>query len=44
MNRETALVAGCAVMAVIVWLLFTHWQWGVSVLLILILANQGRAR
>ncbi|WP_264021085.1 hypothetical protein [Mycolicibacterium canariasense] len=36
--------SGGLVVAVIVWLLFTHWQWGVSVLLILILANQGRAR
>ena len=42
MNRnETGRVVGAVMLGVIVWLLLAHWQWGVSVLLLLILTNQG---
>lgn len=44
MSRETSLVVGGCVVAAIIWLLFAHWQWGVAVLLFLILANQGARR
>ena len=39
--RTDAAVVGALVLGVIVWLLFAHWEWGVSVLLLLIIANQG---
>lgn len=44
MSREAALVVGGAVVVTIIWLLFAHWQVGVSVLLFLILVNQGAHR
>lgn len=43
MKTETVVV-GALMWAVVTWLLFTHWEWGVSVLLIMILigGHQGR--
>lgn len=42
--RTDAVVVGVLVWAVVIWLLFAHWEWGVSVLLILLLiqGHQGR--
>lgn len=40
MSRDTAALIVTAALVGIIWLLFTHWQTGVSVLLILILLNQ----
>lgn len=45
MKTETVVV-GALVWALVIWLLFTHWEWGVSVLLVLLIlqGHQGWRR